>query len=840
MKQRTRIVICLASLVVFLLAACQTTKPANASPAPIDPEATSVAQVKASPVLIAPEASSIMTESLGFSPKAEAGHNNMDFSLTFGNPEKAKSWKVAMKLGNGGAQRTISSSGSNLSSSLSWDGKDDSGNFAPEGTYTATLELEYVDTYSSFSALSSTFILDGTPPSGRIVVSPASLVPAGNGFATPASITIDASSKFAKIDSWSLDIVDPNGKVFQSFSDKWPNKNATWDGLSSGGDQAAPLTTYKAVAKVRDEFGNTGEISAAVPVGDVPSASGSTVVEAKYDGFAPAGESPIKTMDFLVSIGQKESLQAWKIAIVGETGVQKTFRGDVSNVPTSVAWDGKADNGSQAPEGRYTASLLVGYGMAYKPVTVRSRSFILDLTPPSGRVVSDPPSLTPDGKGGLSPMTFTVVANSDLAELDSWDLSMFALDGKTLISAKGKYPRNSYLWDGKVAGGAALDPSRSYKLAAKVTDKYGMVGIVRGSIGIAEIPVVTSTVSVKPKTRGFSPNGDNAMDIMDLDLSFGQPQAVLSWQMDILKADQVVKSYMGDSSTLPSSVSWDGKKEDGALADEGSYAATLTVDYGTMFKAVTVKSAPFVLDLSPPMGQLTLSQPLFSPIESHPTLTISVDASSRIAKMESWSMKIYDPAGNLFKSFEGTWPNNKAVWDGKSISGLMIESAEEYTVTTIVRDEFGNSADINSRIPVDILVEKTPTGYRVLSSRIFFKAFTSDYSDVATNLSSQNVQRLDNLATKLKKFPGYKIKLVGHAVMINWDNKTKGEAEQRNILIPLSKTRADAIRQAMLDRGFDPAMVSTEGVGASEQLVPDSNLTDRWRNRRVAFFLEKP
>jgi flagellar hook assembly protein FlgD len=800
MKQRTRILIGLASLALLLLAACQTTK-----------------QVKTSPALVAPATSSIATESPGFSPKAEAGHNSIDFSLTLGNPEKVKAWKVEMNSGSGN-QKTLSGNGSSIPKDLSWDGKDDSGNFAPEGSYTASLDVEYVDTYSSSNTTSSSFILDNTPPTGRLVVSPTSLVPAGNGFATPVAITIDASSKVAKIDSWSLDILDPNGKVFQSYSDKWPNKAASWDGLSSGGEQATPLTMYKALAKVRDEFGNTGEISAAVSVADVPSASGSTLIEAKYDGFAPTGESPIKTMNFLVSIGQKEALMAWKVAITGESGVQKTYSGDASNLPTSIIWDGKTDNGSPAPEGRYTASLLVGYGMAFKPVTVRSRPFVLDITPPSGRVVSDPPSLTPDGKGGLSPMIFTVIANSNLAPLDSWNLSLFGLDGKTLLSAIGQYPKNSYLWDGKLAGGAMLDPSRSYKLAAKVT----------------------STVSVTPRTRGFSPSGASAMSSMELALSYGQPQAVMSWRVDILEADQVVKSYMGDSSTLPPFVSWDGKKQDGTLSDEGSYTATLAVDYGTMFKAATVKSAPFVLDLSAPMGQLTLSQPLFSPIESNPTLTITVDARSKVAKMESWSLKIYDPAGNLFKGFEGTWPNNKAVWDGKSISGLMVESAENYTVTATVRDEFGNSADLNSIIPIDILVEKTPTGYRILSSRIFFKAFTADYTDVPANLASQNVQRLEQLAAKLKKFPDYKIKLVGHAVMINWNNKAKGEVEQKNILIPLSKARAAAIRQAMIDRGFDPAMITSEGVGASDQLVPDRNLTDRWRNRRVAFFLEKP
>jgi len=119
----------------------------------------------------------------------------------------------------------------------------------------------------------------------------------------------------------------------------------------------------------------------------------------------------------------------------------------------------------------------------------------------------------------------------------------------------------------------------------------------------------------------------------------------------------------------------------------GSYSATFAVDYGTVFKPTLAKSGPFILDLSTPSGSISLSQALFSPIESNPTLTIGIDATSPIAKMESWSLRINDPAGNLFKSFEGRWPNAKIVWDGKGIAGDLVESAEDYAVTATVRDE---------------------------------------------------------------------------------------------------------------------------------------------------------
>jgi len=43
----------------------------------------------------------------------------------------------------------------------------------------------------------------------------------------------------------------------------------------------------------------------------------------------------------------------------------------------------------------------------------------------------------------------------------------------------------------------------------------------------------------------------------------------------------------------------------------------------------------------------------------------------------------------------------------------------------------------------------------------------------------------------------------------------------------------------MVDRGLDAARFSTDGVGSSDQLVPDSDYKDRWQNRRVALFLDK-
>jgi outer membrane protein OmpA-like peptidoglycan-associated protein len=75
--------------------------------------------------------------------------------------------------------------------------------------------------------------------------------------------------------------------------------------------------------------------------------------------------------------------------------------------------------------------------------------------------------------------------------------------------------------------------------------------------------------------------------------------------------------------------------------------------------------------------------------------------------------------------------------------------------------------------------------------------------------------------------------------MINWDDPNLGKGEQERILVPLSKARAAAIAKALAARGIDAKRMSIEGVGASKQVVPDSDTVNRWKNRRVEFYLEK-
>ena len=237
----------IAVLTLMAILACQTAKPA----------------------LVAPAESAVEVEKSGLSPAGAAGQNSIEISLLYGNSESIKSWKVEVASG-ANAVKTWKGDASYLPASLTWDGKGDSGTMAPEGRYTAKLSIEYASKFQSVSVESTRFVLDITPPSGTIALDPPQFTPTDNGVAGPVTLTINASSALAHLDTWSLDVLDMAGGLVKNWTGRFPNASTTWDGSSMSGGFVAPSTTYQVTATVRDEYGNSSQLKAAIPVAALP------------------------------------------------------------------------------------------------------------------------------------------------------------------------------------------------------------------------------------------------------------------------------------------------------------------------------------------------------------------------------------------------------------------------------------------------------------------------------------------------------------------------------------------------------------------------------------------
>lgn len=218
---------------------------------------------------------------------------------------------------------------------------------------------------------------------------------------------------------------------------------------------------------------------------------------------------------------------------------------------------------------------------------------------------------------------------------------------------------------------------------------------------------------------------------------------------------------------------------------------------------------------------------------------MTIHASSSAAKIVSWEMIVYDPGAMPFKSFKGTWPQATIAWDGRDANGEFVESASQYTVVAKIRDSRGAVGEARGTLSTGIVLLKGASRYRIGISSIVFKPNTADFKDVEPAQKTRNLETLRLLAAKLKLFPGYDIRIEGHAVLTNWQDKAKGEAEQKDSLIPLSKARGEAIKSALASAGIPASSMVTAGLGAKDPIVPDCDVKNRWKNRRVEIYLER-
>jgi flagellar hook assembly protein FlgD len=788
----------------------------------------------------ATELSVIEPRSSGFSPQASGKPRFVDFILVAGNADQMKSWKVTISHSERGTERVFSGLAADFRRDLRWDGKTDTGAVAPDGSYNAQLTIDYGKSYRPASVKGAPFSLQAAPPEASLAIDPPLLTPRAGTFVSPVSIGLDASARFAEIESWIVSILDPAGNTVALYKDTTPGGRMAWDGRTNSGGLAEPSTSYSVLAEVRDSYGNTGFARALIPVADLPPVPGESAIVPSANGFSPDGDGTMDGIDLTLTVPNPEAVKAWKVTI-GQVGggVQKTFTGDALSLKDLITWGGRSDSGTASPEGFYTASMRIDYGVTYKTITAESRRFLLDSTAPQATLQLPTEALLPDDKGLVAPAEILLDASSALARMASWRLSVVDSGGKAFGSWEGAWPPKRIAWSGVAEDGSLAEPGARYFVTATVRDEFGIADQVKGSIGVDALPPATEASGASAGAKGFSPQANGEIGIA---LTFGNRNLIKSWSLDIERENRTVRmSYPGDGQNLPETFSWNGRLQDGAIAPDGLYRAILHVDYGRVYAPAQASSEAFALVAVAPTGSISISPPLFSPDGSGTgdKVTIDLQAESRYAKINDWSVEISDPGGNAFASFRGQWPAKTIVWDGRNAKGELVESAEDYPVLAKVRDEYGNSLELKSAVHVDILIVNMGDGYRIRIASIVFKPFTADYLNVAPEIAEKNVTTLNLLADKLRKFPGYQIRMVGHAVMVNWDNPALGKIEQERELLPLSKARAEAIMQALAARGIEPGRMVTDGVGASEQIVPDSDFANRWKNRRVEFFLRK-
>ncbi len=748
-------------------------------------------------------------------------------------------WDLSITSRSGNVVKTLSGSGS--PSPFAFDGKDGSGVKIGEGEYQAVISAKYVNGHAPV-AKSPFFTLDVTAPEAQVRASGKIFSPVGDGKLDTVTFTETASAET----SWtgSVYALSSNGKIAGAAIRSFPlggNPEATlvWDGRDDSGKLASD-GHYGYRLQATDRAGNTGYSNVAEV--ELNTEKADLILQANYSAFSPNGDSAKDSITFTPIIKAATAVDHYALVIKDKNGnAVKTIAG-TGKVPQNFSWNGISDpaagsaTGERALDGTYSASLEVTL-VNQQSSRSQAPDFEIDTKYPALTISAAYLVFSPNGDGKRDTIALAQTSSNE----DLWT-AQFTSDKKVAV--------RNYRWNGAAQNVEwdATDNSGNrvadglYTYSASSEDRAG--NKTTQVLSAIRVDARLAKAYVTAESPAFSPNGDGIKDTEKLSITTNVTDGLESWSLRIKpestdgKAKEAVRAW--DSTTagnLPASVNWDGKIASGAVA-QGRFVAELTLSY-TKGDVVTATSPVFLANSQSPVLGVKLAPKYFSPdndgIDDELFIKLSAESASAFS---DWSFEIREPegtAGNVFWKTGGKGTITKEIiWDGRSQKGELVQAATDYPFTFTVTDEIGMTSVVRGYIPVDVLLIRDGDRLKIAVPSIIFRENAADFNGLDPAVVDKNTQVLKRIAEILNKFKDYKIQVEGHA-----NNVTGTQKEEDSELIPLSQSRANAVRDFLIRNGVDGGRLSTIGMGGTKPVTARADRENWWKNRRVEFILIK-
>jgi outer membrane protein OmpA-like peptidoglycan-associated protein/flagellar hook assembly protein FlgD len=138
-----------------------------------------------------------------------------------------------------------------------WTGTRSNGQAAPDGPYTPQVEIRFLNGDTVRVRGEQAVALISAPLIGRVSVSPGLFSPDGDGRNDQLTITLDTQQSQRPITQWRVNIIDPMGNLFKSWSGTGsPPARLTWDGLSDSGELVQSAMDYFVEFIIQDSLGS--------------------------------------------------------------------------------------------------------------------------------------------------------------------------------------------------------------------------------------------------------------------------------------------------------------------------------------------------------------------------------------------------------------------------------------------------------------------------------------------------------------------------------------------------------------------------------------------------------
>ena len=785
-----------------------------------------------------------------FSPNGNGINDTISFNVKVPVPDaksvnKLVDWAVKITDSKGTVVKTFSGK-DNPPSTVVFDGKTDSGSDAGEGHYQAVVTAKYSNGFEPDVVKSPEFTLDKTPPAAKIKSSSPTFSPDGDGNLDKLVITQDiASDSGSPVENWVGKIIDANGKPVCEFDfGSFPPDEVEWNGLNDDGSLAAD-GKYKYVLSATDLAGNSSETTISSITLDTSKTE--LLLAVSPVAFNPASSDKSKSSVKLSPVVKAGSgVSEYTVEVKNDKG-ETVWSQSGASLPSSFTWNGLASSGSRCDDGKYTA-LLSTKSSNGSEAKISSQKFELDTVAPSVSLNTPYTLFSPDGDGKKDSLDVAAESSNE----DKWTANI--LDSKNQVV-------RTYTWQGKVPAKVAWDGTDNagnkvadgtYKVVFAAEDAAGN----KGSAEIANIRVDNREAKayITAEHDAFSPNGDGFLETQKLSLRPSLKDGVESWSVSVVTPEgKVVKSWSDkDQKDMPAEITWNGLDSENKVA-EGAFVANLKMTYAKG-NEVDVNSSLFICSVTPPQLTVKTAPQYFSPDNDGENDDLYIQLKGNdVVPLKNWSFVIKDPNNKPFWSTSGKSSiTERIIWDGRSNSGELVQSATDYPYTFTVTDTLGMTSTVEGKIEIDILVIRVGDVLKMAVPSIIFRQDAADFNiqqvdsngkvtkPGITEAQAKNNERvLKRIAQILNKFKNYTVTVEGHANSVTGLEEEETTNKYGLALEPLSKSRAEFVVSKLKSYGVNGGRLSAVGRGGRQPVAARGDKDNAWKNRRVEFILNK-
>lgn len=438
----------------------------------------------------------ISAEYRAFSPNNSGVRDTIRFFPRLQINEDIENYTFTITNAENRVVRTVSGR-DRIPGPFSWNGLDNAGSRAPDGTYRGRLEVVYRNRHRA-EAQTAEFVLDTVYPNADIGAEYTLFSPDGDG--NRDTIHIRQSSSEER--RWQGAITANDGTVVRSYEWRGQLADFSWDGRDESGN-VVPDGIYQYAVHATDEAGNHTEVRLrGIEVDTRPTP---IFVTADATAFSPNNNGIRDEISFTLLVNNLRGIDSWSLNVLQSGRTVRTFSGESITAQSTIVWDGR-DTQGRIREGRYSAELRVNYRKGNRPVA-RTSEFLLDVSPPEVTVNLSPVPFSPDNDG-VDDELFIDIDVQNASEISHWRFEIVDRNDAFFneFSGRGK-PAERIIWDGRASNGDLVISAEDYPYRLEVVDVLGNRSVTRGVIPV-DILVIRDgdRLRVQIPSITFAPN----------------------------------------------------------------------------------------------------------------------------------------------------------------------------------------------------------------------------------------------------------------------------------------------------------------------------------------------